>query len=138
MRSIVNFPSEQNQRSSVGAACTSTRGNLLSPLREEVRKTVNCVFHIFLEPERARLSVQPEPFIDEAMEYLGQEYVKAMNEDAKGDPPHTFPWVDDCPASHEDDRVAMVLPLLTMTFPTTRLTARATPAASVGFRVGGG
>lgn len=135
MRFIVSFPSEQNQRSSVGAACTSTRGNPLSPLREEVRHAADRGSHIFLDPERGRQLGQPEPFIDEAMEYRGQEYVKAMNEDPMSDPPHTFPWVDDCPASDEDDRVAMVLPLVTITFPTTRLTARATRAASVSFRI---
>jgi hypothetical protein len=76
-------------------------------MREEARRAANPGFHIFLEPERARLSGPPEPFIDEAMEYLGQEYVKAMNED---------------------------LPVVTMSFPTIRLTARATPAASASFR----
>jgi hypothetical protein len=107
VRSIVNFPTEQNHRSSVGAACTFTRGKLLFPLREGARQAANRAFHIFLEPERARLSGPPEPFIDEAMEYLGQEYVKTMNED---------------------------LPVVTMSFPTIRLTARATPAASASFR----
>ena len=70
------------------------------------RRAANPGFHIFSAPERAKLSGQLEPFIDEAMEYLDQEYVRAMNKD---------------------------LPLVTMTFPTIRLTARATPAASASF-----
>ena len=106
MRSIVNFPSEHYHRSSAGAACTFTREKILCPMREEARRAANPGFHIFSAPERAKLSGQLEPFIDEAMEYLGQEYVKAMNED---------------------------LPVVTMSFPTIRLTARATPAASASF-----
>lgn len=119
MRSIVNFPSEHYHRSSAGAACTFTREKILCPMREEARRAANPGFHIFSASERAKLSGQLEPFIDEAMEYLDQEYVRAMNKDPVGDPPLTFTWVDDCLARDDDDCVAMMLTLVTMAFPTT-------------------